>query len=357
LPPKTPTVKRAVASIRHRARHWRRIRQGANSLLNRVRGRVAVLVYHRVACHVPDPHRLCVAPGHFARQLAHLAKHYHVLDLSELEAGLAAGRLPRRAVAITFDDGYVDNLWHAKPLLEEHKLPATLFVISGSVGQHGELLSDELERILLASPRLPRSLTLWIDKRKCSWDLADEPAQPAPWTMSEGASPTSRHACFRELHRHLQPLSHNERVQLLTALAQWAGVPPPGRNDRRPMNRAELQDLMRGGLFSIGAHTVHHVLLAARPLAEQRQEIFQCRTQLEEMFGLRPTAFAYPYGGPDAQTPETAALVREAGFSLGFANIRGLVGPGSDPFMLPRHLVLDWPEQEFADNLKQWFSE
>jgi peptidoglycan/xylan/chitin deacetylase (PgdA/CDA1 family) len=356
VPRRTPTVKRAVASIRRRA-HLDRIRQGANALLSRVRGRVAVLVYHRIACHIPDPHRLCVTPGHFAGQLGHLAKHYHVLSISELAKRLSSGKLPTRAVAITFDDGYVDNLRNAKPILEEYKLPATLFVVSGSVGQSGELLSDELERIFLASARLPRSLTLAIAGQKRSWTLADEPAQRAPWTMSEGGSPSTRHACFRELHRQLLPMGHNERVQLLTSLAEWAGIGPSGREDRRPMNRSELQELMERGLIDIGGHTVHHVLLAARPIDEQRREIFQCRSAIEEMFGLRAPAFAYPYGGPDAQTQDTAALVREAGFSLGFANFRGLVAPGSDPFMLPRCMVLDWPEQEFAENLKRWFCE
>jgi peptidoglycan/xylan/chitin deacetylase (PgdA/CDA1 family) len=357
VPPKPTTLKRAAAAIRHRARSLRRIRQGTNSLLNRVRGRVAVLVYHRIACHVPDPHRLCVAPGHFAQHLAHLARHYRVLSLSEMILGLNAGKLPARAVAITFDDGYADNLWRAKPLLEKHRLPATLFVVSGSVGQRGEFLSDELERIILASPRLPRSLTLSIAGRKETWELADEPAQSAPWTMSEGGSPSSRHACFRELHRRLLPLGHTERKEVLTCLAEWSGAGPSNREDRRAMNRSELQDLIGGGLFGIGAHTVHHVLLAARPVAEQREEIAQSRSQLEEMLGLRVSAFAYPYGGPDAQTQETAGLVRAAGFSLAFANVRGLVEPGSDPFMLPRHLIQDWPEQEFAKNLKQWFCE
>jgi peptidoglycan/xylan/chitin deacetylase (PgdA/CDA1 family) len=354
---KKTTLKRAAAAIRHRARGLRRIRQGTNALLNRVRGRVAVLVYHRVACHVPDPHKLCVAPGNFEEHLAHLARHYRVLSMPEMIAGLDAGKLPARAVAITFDDGYADNLWRAKPLLEKYKLPATLFVTSGAVGQKEEFLSDELERILLASPRLPRSLTLSIGGRNTTWDLGDEPEQSIPWTMSEGGAPSSRHACFREMHRRLLPLGHAERKEVLTRLAEWSGAGPSNREDRRAMNRGELLELTRGGRFEIGAHTVHHVLLAARPIAEQREEITQCRKQLEEMLGRRVPAFAYPYGGPDAQTQATAGLAREAGFAVAFANARGLVEPGSDPFMLPRHLIQDWPEPEFAKNLKQWFCE
>jgi peptidoglycan/xylan/chitin deacetylase (PgdA/CDA1 family) len=316
---------------------------------------VAVLTYHRIARHIPDPHLLCVGPGHFAQHLNHLAKHYPVVSLAQLEAGLKTGKLPKRAVAITFDDGYLDNLSCAKPILEQYGFPATQFVISGSVGQKGELLSDELERILLASPRLPRCLTLSIAGQSYTWKLGGEPTQCTAWNMAGGGSPSSRHACFRELHRRLLPLSHNERVQVLTSLAEWAGAGPSERSDRRPMDRSELRDLMRGGLISIGAHTVHHILLAARPVAEQRREIRQSRGELEEMFGLRVPAFAYPYGGPDSQTQETAGLVREAGFSLAFANVRGLVGSRSDRFMLPRHMVLDWPEEEFADHLNQWF--
>jgi peptidoglycan/xylan/chitin deacetylase (PgdA/CDA1 family) len=107
----------------------------------------------------------------------------------------------------------------------------------------------------------------------------------------------------------------------------------------------------------IGAHTETHCSLAALPAADQRHEVAASKARLEQLLGLPVTSFAYPYGGHDDYTVETARIVKEAGFACACANHPGLVAPGADLFRLRRHMVPDWTGEEFAGRLRGYFEQ
>src|SRR5262249_4139510 len=80
----------------------------------------------------------------FAARMAHIARHYQVLALEELVERLPRGAVPRNALALTFDDGYRDNLTHAAPVLKRLGLPATIFVVTGLIDTPRALWFDRL---------------------------------------------------------------------------------------------------------------------------------------------------------------------------------------------------------------------
>ena len=103
----------------------------------------SVLVYHSISTPAEAmPGDIDISPERFEQQLAWLAKSNRVLPL---DATLA--RSSKRQVAITFDDGYRDNLITALPLLEKYNLPMTLFMVAGFVDSDGYLSADELREI------------------------------------------------------------------------------------------------------------------------------------------------------------------------------------------------------------------
>ena len=105
-------------------------------------------MYHRVSCLDRDSQLLAVTPENFESQIKYLSENYILLSLNDLKEALSRKVIPNKSVAITFDDGYLDNLTHALPLLEKYQIPATIFVSSGFVDGSFEMPSDELEKVV-----------------------------------------------------------------------------------------------------------------------------------------------------------------------------------------------------------------
>ncbi len=106
---------------------------------------VPILMYHHVD-DAPSPSSVYVSPENFERQMEFLKlHHYRVMALAEVVRRVKAGEsFPKKTVAITFDDGYADNLVHAFPVLKKMGFPATVFMISANVGREGWLSEEDL---------------------------------------------------------------------------------------------------------------------------------------------------------------------------------------------------------------------
>lgn len=340
-----------------------RIRRGISRFFRRLRPRAVILLYHRVADLPTDPQLLCVKPAHFAAHLAYIRQSYQLVSLTTLGKALQQGEVPDRAVVVTFDDGYADNLYHAKPVLERYAVPATVFVTAGKIDVPTEFWWDELERLLLLPKSLPERVEIEIAGRKFSWLLETpgksesyRPERYRYWNVTMKDDPTPRHKCYRELCALLRPLPEAARQTVLAELGSITGADPLGRPEYRPLTTEEVQALATGGLVTVGAHTLSHPVLAALPAEEQQREIGESKRRLESILGQPVTSFSYPYGAKGDYTPETLAIVRQAGFICACANFPEPVIPKTDRFQLPRFLVRDWDGPEFARRLKGFFS-
>ena len=283
------------------------------------------------------------------------------MDLGALVGAVREGSIPLRAVAVTFDDGYADNLYEAKPLLERYGIAATVFITTGYVGYEREFWWDELDRLLLQPGMLSERLCLRMNGRTCQWELGewinyreDVHLRYRRWHVLGTDDPTPRHRLYRVLSELLRPLPEGEREKILGELTAWAGAEPMGRLTHRALSTEEVVRLAEGGLVEVGAHSVTHSVLSKLPPAKQRAEIQGSKNQLEEILGRSVTSFAYPYGSPSDYTSDTIALVREAGFACACSNFAGVVRRGTDGFQLPRLLVRDWDGDEFARRLEGW---
>ena len=266
-------------------------------------GRVVVLVYHRVFEPPQDPQLLCVHPARFAEHLEHL-RTFTVLRLRELDFA----HLPERGVVVTFDDGYLDNLQFAKPSLQKYGVPATVFAATGSTGTDREFWWDELERI----------------------------------------APPSR---YEQLHRQIRQSTASQREAILAPLRHGEH-----RADYRPMRPVELKQLIDDGLVDIGSHGVTHTAFTALTTDEQQREIVDSKCALETWLGRRVDTFAYPFGGKRDVPPSAIAAVRSADYHLACANFRKPVTAKTNPFLVPRFVVRNWPVEEFARQLQGFFN-
>jgi peptidoglycan/xylan/chitin deacetylase (PgdA/CDA1 family) len=284
----------------------------------------AILLYHRVAALPADPLRLAVAPERFAAQLAALGARWTPAPLEAVVAGDAGPH----GVALTFDDGYHDNLRHALPALRDAGVPATLFASTGHVARGEGFWWDEVTR-LLAEPGAG-VLELELPEGARAWAPADA---------------AQRATVRAHLHAALQTRDRATIAAARSALRSWAGygpapAPPPERD--RPLTVAELQDLAAAGPFTVQSHGRSHVSLAHAPAQARAAELRGSADDLEAWLGARPSVFSYPFGVPgvDVDGP-TRADARNAGYRLATVNAAGLVRAGGDPLALPRLAVPD----------------
>jgi peptidoglycan/xylan/chitin deacetylase (PgdA/CDA1 family)/SAM-dependent methyltransferase len=326
-----------------------------------------VLMYHRVAETELDPWAIAVTPARFEAHMRLVREQFvpvrlaamrqAVWDLRSPGAPLASVPPERLPVAVTFDDGYADNLHNALPVLERQEVPATFFIATGAVEAQAEFWWDTLERVLLRPGQLPARLLLSAGGKPFEWAF-DEWARydPSDWERHRHwhtwePPPTGRQGAFLALWSRLRALPPAAVQAAIADLLGWAC--PPAAVQQRAMGLAELRQLAANELAEVGGHTVRHPSLAALPLEAQRAEIEDGRRWLIEATGRPVRAFAYPFGKPEDYTAETLALVKAAGFEVGVVNIPGVVTAMTDPFQWPRVYVGDWSEAEFAARLSQ----
>lgn len=328
--------------------------------MSEARGAV-VLLYHRVTRLSRDPQLLCVSPAHFCQHIEILRRVCPVIPMSVISESLRAGAAVETGAAITFDDGYRDNLLEAAPILRSTGTPATIFSTTGRDERAGEFFWDEMDRIFLSPGRLPRQLSLGTSALQVQMDLGafadytDAQAEAhRDWNVLQTDDPTPRQRAYREFCIRLHALTVSDRAAALQALRQWAGFHPGVRETHRMMSWDDLQEESRSSSIEFGGHTVDHPRLSSEAAVAQRQQMTTNHQAITSATGRAPRGFAYPFGTRRDYTAETISLVKECGFEFACSNFPGRVVGNTDPHQIPRYIVRDWTGEEFERRLCSW---
>jgi peptidoglycan/xylan/chitin deacetylase (PgdA/CDA1 family) len=306
----------------------------------RRRGGPAILMYHRIATPDVDPWGLSVSPERFAEQVQALRARRTMLSMDAFVARLRSGDLPHDAVALTFDDGYLDNLLRAKPILEAADIPATVFLTTGRIGTGKEFWWDELARMVLSRAE-PLSASVTVDANGLQIDLPpiDREMEPRVTWRAWDRPVTAREATYQMFWRVLQGCAPERREKAMAELRRLFGSTRPNPGDL-PMSAADVRRLVSGRI-SIGAHGCTHQLLTSLPAAARVEEIQRSRAEAEALSALPVTGFTYPHGDRDA---ETIDMVRRAGYRWACSTCEATINPlCADLHDLPRVAVGDWP--------------
>jgi peptidoglycan/xylan/chitin deacetylase (PgdA/CDA1 family) len=284
----------------------------------------SILVYHRVAKADFNPWNLAVSPDEFEGQLKRL-RSKTVLPLREFARLHTQNRLPRNAVAITFDDGYACNALVAAPMLESFGYPATFFVVSDAIARSEEFWWDQLAFIFHARE---------FDYETAARLLLNRPAIGLGGGIRHSGAQL---ATFFALWRLLRDISAEERRQYFDNLRDRLGLESKTRLTHRPMTAPEMRALAANPLFEIGGHTATHPSLPTRSPAEQEQEIVSGSRSLERTVGKPVRSFSYPFGD---WAPVTREIVIGAGFECAVTTENRKVKSDDNQFELPRRLAL-----------------
>jgi peptidoglycan/xylan/chitin deacetylase (PgdA/CDA1 family) len=296
--------------------------------------RLLILIFHRVLS-APDPLR----PGEptaedFEHRLRWLKARFNIISLAEAVAGLRAGRLPARPLAITFDDGYADNHDLAAPLLAKLGLTATFFVASGYL-DGGVMFND----LVIEAVRAARGEVLDLEAIGLG--------------RHDIASPELRLAAVDRLLGVIKYRPSSERARLAREVAEACGLA------RIPttlmMSSSQVQALAAMGM-TIGGHTVTHPILREVDVSTARHEMAEGKAVLERLTGQAVTLFAYPNGRPNRDYGlEHVRLAEELGFEAAVSTAPGAARVQVDLYQLPRFMPWSWKrgraEVQLARNL------
>jgi peptidoglycan/xylan/chitin deacetylase (PgdA/CDA1 family) len=269
---------------------------------------LAVLMYHSVTRQPPPLPDWCfVSAAEFEAQMGWLRHQaLMVLPLSEAAAALRAGRLRGPSVAVTFDDGYRNNITTALPILKRHKVPATIFLTTGRIGTDRALWPNRLHHALATTSA---GALVWMGKR---FDLGTQ---------------RSRAVALRDLQSWIKEHAGGDPAAAVAQLERALDVPVDGAVSRNSvlamMNRADIAEALDSGLIEFGAHTVSHPLLSHLDDEQLAEELDGSIDAAEELTGRPCRLFAYP-NGRDADFDQRAVeRLRKRGIEVAVSTISG----------------------------------
>ncbi|WP_374593244.1 polysaccharide deacetylase family protein [Aquabacterium sp.] len=268
-----------------------------------------ILMYHGVADRKAVPGTIRnldskhIPVDAFARQLRVLKRWRKVLPLTDLVQGLIRGDDMRNTVALTFDDGYENNVTRAAPMLADFGMCGTFYLTTGYVGAERWVWNDLLEFVLdqarvaeINVPALGRRLPLGSTERKLQ--------------------------ALAQIKVSMKTRQEVEYLDEVRELARQAGVECHSpQDDYRFMSWDQARGLLAGG-FEVGAHTVNHPILSRVPIEVAQREILQSRDAIVEQLGSCSKVFCYPNGKPQDYTRDIIEFCRQH-FVAALATARG----------------------------------
>ncbi len=295
-------------------------------------GAWTIVMYHRVIDDPAlDPFQLgmCVMRDRFERQIRYLRSTFNVIGVQDAVERQQRGEpLPPRALSITFDDGYLDNLTRALPVMQRYGVPFAVYVPTGGLEEGQMLWWDRVVAMLAGTARH-------------EIDLQEVGLTPEPEVLSLRGVLAPANA-----ERVLELLWSKDKAECdlcLQRIEAWAGLCDTSMALRaQRLSPAQIQELHREGV-EIGAHSVSHPNLALADESQARQEMLQSKLMLESLLQKPVPGFAYPGGRLQAAAQR---LVRELGFSYAVSTLSGANRPD---YELSRLRRIGMPDAELPD--------
>lgn len=298
---------------------------------------VVVLTLHRVLDDTEFSHSSSL-PATLVRQktfealVRWITRNFDVLDLRNGFLSWEEHERPR--VAVTFDDGWLDNYEIAEPIATRYRCPVAIFVCPDLTGKPFPFWPERVNSLLAKIPNLTELPEL---ARFCA------------------CSPLETREKIIEYMKQRPACERDRLIAQLEAASGSAANPV----DSEPLNRAmgweQIRELSLRGVC-IGSHTFSHQILTSVPAATCRRELTLSRREIESRLQMPCALLAYPNGNHDRSVYLLAA---EAGYTLAFANRPGCWTKDTDFLQIPRVNIwerkLTSPAGHFSSAMAEYY--
>lgn len=280
----------------------------------------SILLYHSVGSSGVFQDNV-VREELFREQIAFLRKRYKVVPLTDIMDHLQFGRrIPPNWVAITFDDGYRDNVETALPILKEAGMTATFFPTVDVVENGEPFFYDVIHAIIQKS-----------DKPEIKVDFKGREK-----TFSLRNAQDKEDAILR-IVLEIRKERPEERWKFVESLGEACAVKENIKDNLKDvyMTITQVQELEKSGM-EIGSHTVTHPNLPTLTENEITGEVENSKKWLETVLGKSVKGFSYPFGKRPDFNDQVLLKIRNAGYAYAVSTVYGKVYDNADPFVLPR---------------------
>jgi peptidoglycan/xylan/chitin deacetylase (PgdA/CDA1 family) len=291
-----------------------------------LRNKAIILMYHRVLPPelvsqgvAPVQSGMYVTPKSLRLQLSFLKRHFFIVSLSELLRRIQAREDISRCVVITFDDGWLDNYLYAYPILQEFKVPATIFLATGLIGTLRWFWPEEIGWAVRA---------IYSDRLA----IFEMPPLLVDMLRNEMTAANGVGEAIENIITAMKPWGERQKAvvaKFCALLRQSLGGTP----ERLLMNWQEVKEVASSGLVSFGSHTVSHALLDSLPAEQIQGELAESIAEIQAQTERAVEVMAYPNGNYNRMV---LSLVPACGIKAAVSTRRGYVQPNSPPFELPR---------------------
>lgn len=312
------------------------------SFLEGLRGKVVILMYHRVVSD-GELSRQYIQPGMyvrtetFKRHVAFLQQHFEVVSFGELLAMWDEQRWDseKRYCVITFDDGWLDNYTCAFPVLKRSGAPATVFLPTAFVGTETWFWPEKIAWICRqvreeARGRSIKDSNVWLKEKSWATNLSR--------AMLQGD--------IDELINQCKEYGPEQREALISEWMNTCNLKCP--LERQTINWNEAREMSDAGI-SFGSHSISHVILTEVGSSKVAEEVQGSRAALARQGVNIVPVFAYPNGN---WSPDIARTVADAGYQAAATTEFGYEGRLPDRrFALRRiniHEAISHTESLFA---------
>lgn len=293
-------------------------------------GGFSILCYHGVCSDDTDFGELNSSGKHtiasrFDEQMAYLAKNHKLITMSDIaESFLNRFTIPEGAVAVTFDDGFANNVTHAWPILEKYGVPATFYLATGYIGRERVMRMDTIEAIVFLSGL--ESLKLNVGSESLLFSLD---------------SSVSRKQAFQQLKSLCKSLPKEQAEKMVVDLvSQVPDTEIFSRPEYSFMTWDDARRMSRSELVELGAHTVDHFPLSTLDDDQVEYQIRASVERIESELDQRCVHFAYPEGRLCDYDERAVSLLAELGIGIAPNAVSGANSCDSiDPYHLNRFLV------------------
>ncbi len=275
---------------------------------------LTVLTYHRVfeapADYPYDRGVIDVGPEEFDAQLKTLKRYFNIVGIEEVTAHFEGEQaLPRNAAMVTFDDGYLDNLEVAAPILKANDMRAVFFIATSYIEERRVYWWDRIHYLFHHAKPGVGQITLQYPTR-LQLNLAHD-----------------RSGAMASLLQLMKTQFDLDVERMLTELATALGVHWDRELEKQlcdgfVMTWDDVRALRKMGM-DVQSHTRSHRALQTVPHAELASELAGAKADLERELGEPVVSISYPIGRSLASLDPIAQALRDAGYKVGFTNASG----------------------------------